>query len=128
MEAAFLAAREILVDSVLLDHLDAAAELALVTDASASHMGAVLQQWQRGQLWRPLGFYSKMLSQAEAKYSAFDRELLAVYSAIIHFQHFVEGRNVAVFMDHKPLFRPQVGQTAAPPVFCNQIYGGHSPF
>jgi RNase H-like domain found in reverse transcriptase len=103
MTAAFRAARESLADTALLDHPAAAAELALVTDASASHVGAVLQQRRRGQAWRPIGFYSKKLSQAEAKYSAFDRELLAVYSAIIHFQHLVEGRNFAVFTDHKPL-------------------------
>jgi RNase H-like domain found in reverse transcriptase/Reverse transcriptase (RNA-dependent DNA polymerase) len=103
MSAAFQAARESLADTALLDHPAAAAELALVTDASASHVGAVLQQRRRGQSWRPIGFYSKKLSQAEAKYSAFDRELLAVYSAIIHFQHLVEGRNFAVFTDHKPL-------------------------
>jgi RNase H-like domain found in reverse transcriptase len=29
--------------------------------------------------------------------------LLAVYFAIIHFQHLVEGRNLAVFTDHKSL-------------------------
>jgi RNase H-like domain found in reverse transcriptase len=101
--AAFQAARESLADTALLDHPAAAAELVLVTDASASHVGAVLQQRQRGQSWRPIGFYSKKLSQAEAKYSAFDRELLAVYSAIIHFQHLVEGQNFAVLTDHKPL-------------------------
>jgi Reverse transcriptase (RNA-dependent DNA polymerase)/RNase H-like domain found in reverse transcriptase len=60
MTAAFQAARESLADTALLDH-PAAAELALVTDASASHVGAVLQQRRRGQSWRPIGFYSKKL-------------------------------------------------------------------
>ena len=40
---------------------------------------------------------------AEIKYSTFDRELLAVYLAIKHFRHFIEGRQFKVFTDHKPL-------------------------
>ena len=39
----------------------------------------------------------------EKKYSTFDRELLAVYFAINHFRHFVEGREFVVFTEHKPL-------------------------
>ena len=37
------------------------------------------------------------------RYSTFDRELLAVYLAIKHFHHFVEGREFYVLTDHKPL-------------------------
>ena len=53
--------------------------------------------------WKPLAFFSKKLKPAETRYSAFDRELLAVYLAIKHFRHFLEGRNFHVFTDHKPL-------------------------
>ena len=35
--------------------------------------------------------------------STFDRELLAVYLAIKHFRHFVEGREFFILTDHKPL-------------------------
>jgi hypothetical protein len=38
------------------------AVLALATDTSDTHVGAVLQQ-QVGQHWQPLGFFSKKLSQ-----------------------------------------------------------------
>ena len=37
------------------------------------------------------------------KYSAFDRELLAVKEAIRHFWHFLEGENFTVFTDHRLL-------------------------
>ena len=39
----------------------------------------------------------------ETLYSAFDRELLAVYLAIKHFRHFLEERLFHVFTDHKLL-------------------------
>ncbi|GBM72644.1 hypothetical protein AVEN_117430-2-1, partial [Araneus ventricosus] len=43
------------------------------------------------------------LNAAERKYSTYDRELLAIYSAIKFFRYFVEGRDFLVFTDHKPL-------------------------
>jgi transposase InsO family protein len=103
MQSAFDAAKAALSATALLDHPSAAAELALYCDASSSHTGAVLQQRRPGQQWRPLGFYSQKLSAAESRYSTFDRELLAVYSSLIHFRHLLEGRHFVVYSDHKPL-------------------------
>ena len=54
-------------------------------------------------VWQPLSFFSKKLNPAETRYSAFDRELLAVYATIRHFGHNLEGRNFFVNTDHKPL-------------------------
>jgi transposase InsO family protein len=101
--AAFEAARTALADMALLDHPTADAQLSLVTDASATHVKASLQQRQQGQGWRLLGFYSQKLSPAETRYSALDRELLAIYSSILHFRHLLEGRNFVIFTDHLPL-------------------------
>jgi hypothetical protein len=103
MVATFKEARTALADSALLDHPSASAELSLATDASASHVGGVLQQRRPGGSLMPLGFYSKKLTAAETRYSTFDRELLGVYSAILHFPHFLEGQQFAVWADHKPL-------------------------
>ena len=51
----------------------------------------------------PLAFFSKKLRQPEKKYSAFDRELLALYLGVRHFRYFLEGRKFIAFTDHKPL-------------------------
>jgi cytoskeleton-associated protein 5 len=67
MDSAFSKARTALADSALLDHPAAAAELSLVTDASSSHVGAVLQQRRRGQGWQPLGFFSHKLTATEQR-------------------------------------------------------------
>jgi hypothetical protein len=103
MATVFLAARGALSSSAVLAHPAAGAEISLVTDASATHVGAVVQQCRRGGAWRPLGFFSAQLNKAEANYSAFDRELLAVVAAIRHFRYMLEGRSFVVFTDHKPL-------------------------
>ena len=97
--SAFRGAKEALQDSVLLHHPDPSAPLSLTTDASDVAVGAVLAQADD----RPISFFSKKLSDAERKYSTFDRELLAVFLAIKHFRHVLEGRFFTVYTDHKPL-------------------------
>ena len=80
------------------------AELSLATDASATHVGAVLQQRSSPTAdWQPLGFFSAKLDNAQLSYSAFDRELYGVFAGIRHFRHHLEGRRFAVLTDHKPL-------------------------
>jgi hypothetical protein len=56
-------------------------------------MGEVLRQ-RVNYIWGPLGLLTKLLSPAQRKYSAYDRELLAMYTAVKQFRHTVEGRNL----------------------------------
>ena len=82
----------------------------LVTDASNSAVGAALHQSVGNEL-RPVAFFSKRLSTSQRAYSAFDRELLAVYLAVVHFKSVIEGHTVTVFTDHKPLVNAFYSQT-----------------
>ena len=102
MQQAFQASKKCLCDSIELAHPDAEAQLSLAVDASETHVGAVLQQAMQGGS-RPLSFFSVKLDKAQQKYSAFDRELLAVYLAVRHFRWLLEGRVFHVWSDHKPL-------------------------
>ena len=43
------------------------------------------------------------MKAAERKYSAFDREMLAIYLAIKHWGHFLEGRKFHVLTDQRSL-------------------------
>jgi hypothetical protein len=102
--AAFASAKLALLQAMCLAHPTMGARLSLAVDASATHVGATLQQQEVGSTaCRPLGFSSKKLEPAQQKYSAFDRELFAVYSGIRHFRHLLEGRRFVVYTDHKPL-------------------------
>ncbi|KAG7311665.1 hypothetical protein JYU34_002718 [Plutella xylostella] len=76
--------------------------LALMCDASGKCVGSVLQQKVNNE-WKPLGYFSKKLSEAQQNYSTYDRELLAIYLAIIHFRNMIEGQQLTIFTDHKPL-------------------------
>ena len=101
-ESAFPVSKQILANAMLLVHPDSTAQLNITCDASDVAVGGVLQQFLNG-MWQPLSFFSKKLNPAETRYSAFDRELLAVYATIKHFRHNLEGRNFFVNTDHKPL-------------------------
>lgn len=111
----FLEARKALADATLLVHPDDSAEISLTTDASEIAVGAVLQQRATDGAWVPLAFFSKKMSLAEKKYSAFDRELLAIYLAVRHFRYFIEGRSFVVYTDHKPLVTAMNSKTERSP-------------
>lgn len=102
--AAFTAAKTALANATMLFYpsSDPTAQLILTTDASNTSVGAVLQQQIRGQL-QPLAFFSQKLQPAQTRYSTFSRELLAIYLAIRHFRHLLEGYDFQVHTDHKPL-------------------------
>ncbi|UYV66171.1 hypothetical protein LAZ67_4000575 [Cordylochernes scorpioides] len=86
----------------LLHHPFPKAPLCLTVDASDFAVGAALHQ-QVGNNFQPIAFFSRKLDAAQRKYSAYDRELLAVYLAIKHFRHLWEGQQFPVYTDHKPL-------------------------
>ena len=100
--AAFNATKDALANASLLAYPSSDAPTCLMTDASDTAVGAVLQQYINGA-WHPISFFSRKMIPAETRYSTFDRELLAVYLAIKHFRHFREGRTFHVLTDHKPL-------------------------
>jgi hypothetical protein len=65
-------------------------------------MGTVLPQWV-DNVWQPLAFFSKKLNSAQQKYSAYDRELLAVCETVKHFRHMLEACHFIIFTDRKPI-------------------------
>ena len=102
-ENAFEEVKRALQRAVPLHHPVAACkDYNLVTDASSVAVGAALHQVVNGSPV-PIAYFSKKLSQSQQRYHTYDRELLAAYLATAHFRHMIEGRNVTLFTDHKPL-------------------------
>ncbi|GFU43272.1 retrovirus-related Pol polyprotein from transposon 17.6 [Trichonephila clavipes] len=99
---AFQRCKQALADAALLAHPSPSAPLALHVDASDYAIGGALHQVVDSEL-QPLAFFSRKLTSSEKSYSAYDRELLAIYSAIRHFRYILEARDFTVFTDHKPL-------------------------
>ena len=98
-ENAFEKSKTCLAEATMLIHPHHDAPTCITADASDHAVGVVLQQLIN-DTWFPIAYFSK---PEEIRYSTFDRELLAVYLAIKHFRHFVEGREFHVLTDHRPL-------------------------
>lgn len=99
---AFGQCKEGLKNAIALSPPSPDAPISIMTDASQKSVGAVLQQ-QINNEWRPIAFFSKALSETQQAYSTYDRELLAIYMSICHFQNYIEGRELIIYTDHKPL-------------------------
>ena len=67
MEAAFEASKAAMYNAAELAHPLEGAELSLATDASETHVGAVLQQKTEAGI-RPLAFFSSKLNSAAIEY------------------------------------------------------------
>ncbi|GBM85298.1 Transposon Ty3-I Gag-Pol polyprotein, partial [Araneus ventricosus] len=85
-----------------LAHPNSNAAIILMTDAPDRAIGSCIQQ-REGDSWKPLGFFSRKLSTAEQKYSAYDRELLAIFASIKYFRYLLEGTKFTILTDHKPI-------------------------
>ena len=102
MTSAFSCTKQRLADAAMLFHPVPNVELRVNTDASTKAIVGSIHQVIGGQL-QPLGFFSRRTTSAEARYLAYDLELLAIYSTIIKFRHMLEGRRFQIYTDQKPL-------------------------
>ena len=102
LQVSFDEAKKLLANATLLVHPDPNAPLALTTDAFATAIGGVLEQFVEGH-WQPLGFWSNHLSKDKIKWTTYRRELLAIQQALRHFRTETDGRHVVVFTDHRPI-------------------------
>ncbi|GFX64206.1 retrovirus-related Pol polyprotein from transposon 297 [Trichonephila clavipes] len=75
---AFQRCKQALADAALLAHPSPSAPLALHVDASDYAIGGALHQVVDSEL-QPLAFFFRKLTSSEKSYSAYDRELLAIY-------------------------------------------------
>ena len=94
--------KKILANITKLHMIQENTELALTTDASNFAIGAKLSQNIK-ESETPIAFFSQKLNDTEKRYSTFDRELLAIYRSIKHFQEYLEHRQFNIHTDHKPL-------------------------
>ena len=70
--------KQVLSNATLLVHPNDKVATAVTCDALGTAVGASFHQLIEGK-WKPLAFLSRKLSQAELKYSVFERELVAIY-------------------------------------------------
>jgi len=85
--------------------LDLDKEFRVKADASNYATGEVLSMKCSDNLWRPVAFISKSLSDTERNYEIYDKEMLAVIRCLETWRHFLEGMTIKfeIWTDHKNL-------------------------
>lgn len=101
-QAAFEELKETLVTAPLLRYPDFSRPFIVATDASKFAAGAVLSQSFHGKE-HPVAFASRQFSPVEQRYSATERECLAVVWAVRHFRCYLYGRRFRLVTDCQPL-------------------------
>lgn len=72
------------------------------TDASPTGLGAVLLQLH-GEIWRPVAYASRALSDPETRYAQIEKEALGLVFGCERFHHFVYAADFTLETDHQPL-------------------------
>ena len=90
---------KVLAKAATLAYEDHNKPLILYSDASETHVGAVLEQEGINGNKRPLAFFSKKLPSLKRYRSTFYKELRALYLSLKHFQSRVIGRELIIRTD-----------------------------
>jgi len=127
-DRAFKAMKKAITTQPILKHPDSTKPFYIDSDASQYAIGAVLLQEHYSEAKKkmrmyPLAYESKKLSETEQRYSAQERELLAINYALNHWRHIIEGYEIVVRTDHESLgiFRSKKHQPKRLMRFINEI-------
>lgn len=99
---AFNKLKNALISSPVLAYPDFTKPFIIQCDASNSALGAVIGQMVNNR-FRPVMYGSRHLTATETRYSATEKELLAVIWSAKRFQPYIYDRYVTFITDHQPL-------------------------
>jgi hypothetical protein len=100
---AFFELKEFLTKSPCLKPPKYDSSFHLFCDASQVALGATLmQEWEKGQL-HPIAYWSRTITNTEAKWPITHLELSAIVYALASFRHVIFGSELHIYTDHRPL-------------------------
>ena len=101
---AFLTLKESVTQAPILHYLDTTKWYIVYTDASDDACGAQLSQEHDGTEF-PIAFLSHTFMDTWRKWSTTEQEVYRVYYAVTKWNYYLQGDEVIVWNDHKPLAR-----------------------
>ena len=107
-QKAFEEVKRSLVSALLLHPPDWKKEFFLWIDASLVGFGAVLEQEVQKGVRVPIAHASRATNAAEKKYGVTELEVAALVYSLEHFEVYLLGNSVTVFMDHKALVQSYI--------------------
>ena len=101
-QAAFVHLKDAIVQAPILHYPNPNKTYIVYTDASDDACGAQLSQEHDGTEF-PIAFLSHTFSETQHKWSTTKQEAFGVYYAITKWNNYLQGANIIVWNDHKPL-------------------------
>lgn len=103
-QRAFGELKRLLISTPILIVPDVDLPFVIHADASDFAVGAVLEQDQ-GHGLQPVAYLSKKLNAAQCNYSVYEKELLAIVTALGEWKHYLLGsqHKIRIVSDHQPL-------------------------
>ena len=99
---AFLQLKEAIVQAPILHYPNPPKKYIVYTDTSGDTCGAQLSQEHNGTEF-PVAFLSQTFMETQCKWSTTEQEALGVYYAITKWNYYLQGANIIVWNDNKPL-------------------------
>lgn len=104
-QGAFDSLKKSVTSAPVLRHFDPNLDTVVETDASDINVGGVLSQNYEGRL-HPVAFFSRTMTPAESNYTIYDKELLAIVTALEAWEPELKSVNpgpFTVYTDHQTL-------------------------
>ena len=101
-QEAFIHLKEAIVQAPILHYPNPNKTYIVYTDASDDAFGAQLSQEHNGTEF-PVAFLSHTFTETQCKWSTMEQEAFGVYYAIMKWNYYLQGANIIVQNDHKPL-------------------------
>ena len=101
-EQAFSSIKDELSKPTILTLYNPEAQTKVSADASSYGLGAVLLQ-KSNDLWKPVAFASRTMTETERRYAQIEKEALATTWACEKFASYLIGLKFMIETDHKPL-------------------------
>ena len=90
-QKAFDELKRVFMTRLVLAAPDLNKEFRVEANASNYATGGVLSMKGSNELWRPVAFISKSLSDTKRNYEIYDKEILVVVKCLEAWRHFLEG-------------------------------------
>ena len=101
-QAAFVHLKDAIVQALILHYPNPNKTYIIYTDASDDACGAQLSQEHNGMEF-PIAFVSHTFSETQCKWSTTKQKAFRVYYMISKWNYYLQGANIIVRNDHKPL-------------------------
>ena len=98
MDEAFIQAKQMISEEILLNYPDWSKPFVVHTDASDKQLGAVISQDDK-----PIEFFSRRLLKSQRNYRTTEKELLSIAECLKQFRNILFGYEIHVYSDHKNL-------------------------